>query len=73
MQFNVQMTCDNDAFAEDPNPEVARILRELADRVERGEVDNHIGRTQYRSLFDINGNNVGAASYVRTGPGYEVK
>lgn len=44
-------TNNNNAFAEQPEQEVARILREAADRIERGDGDF--------SLKDINGNQCG--------------
>lgn len=53
-KFKIEIKMDNDAFQEDPALEVARILRELADNVER----NGLGG---RYLFDINGNMVGGA------------
>jgi hypothetical protein len=67
MNFRVNIKCDNDSFATDRNEEVANILELLAARVRRGDVDNAIGRTQYRTLWDTNGNNVGHATYDRTG------
>lgn len=67
MKFHVTMNCDNAAFGDNPNQEVARLLMELAQRVAHGDLDigSAFGRTQYRSLFDANGNNVGAASYIK--------
>ena len=45
--------CENAAFDPEPGVEVARILRELAKRIESGEaLDGH-------RLFDVNGNLVG--------------
>lgn len=71
MRFTLTINCDNDAFAEDCNGMVADILADLANKVQRGEVDNPAGRTLHRSLCDINGNAVGHATYDRTGePGY---
>lgn len=72
MIFKVQINCDNAAFDGDQrNEQVADILTDLANKVHRGEVDNGIGRTQWRSLCDINGNTVGYATFDRTGePGY---
>ena len=46
--FRVQMTCDNAAFDDMPQIEVARILRDLADRLEAGESFD-----RYRNLHDI--------------------
>lgn len=67
MRFTVTITCDNAAFDEDRNGAVADILADLAEKVRRGEVDNDIGRTRYRTLHDVNGNPVGHATYDRTG------
>jgi hypothetical protein len=48
------------------NREVARILRELAARVEGGELDLPYGMRSFtRTLFDVNGNDVGRATYRR--------
>jgi hypothetical protein len=41
----------NDAFTEDRNAEIARILRLIADKIESG---SNAGKA-----FDVNGNNVG--------------
>ena len=56
-KLNLQMNMDNAAFNECGNgPEAARILRELADRIECDQLSTHDdGR-----LRDINGNSVGA-------------
>ena len=51
--FTLTIKTDNAAFADDPRPEVARILRKLADRV-----DDETGDTSW-SVRDINGNTVG--------------
>jgi len=34
MRFTVSIDCDNAAFVDDPNAEVARILRAIAQRIE---------------------------------------
>lgn len=44
---------DNDAFQPDPRPEIARILRELADKIENGMEEGRF------FLRDLNGNKVG--------------
>jgi hypothetical protein len=54
MTFDLKIETDNYAFDDDPRPEVARILREVADRVEHGII-----ATGYRNVRDINGNVVG--------------
>lgn len=68
MRFQVQLTCDNDAF--EPSDaecdlEVATILRALADKVESGALVLPYGMKTYnQTLFDSNGNDVGRATYV---------
>ena len=54
LKFRLQITCDNHAFEDNAAPELARILRDLASRLERGE-----NFDMYRNLFDLNGNIVG--------------
>lgn len=65
MQFNLTIHCDNAAF--DPEgettgegPEVARILRALADRIEDA-ADSTPGALL--ALRDVNGNTVGRAYF----------
>ena len=48
----------NDAFSPDWKPEAARILREVADKLESGD-DEYADWTLYRTLHDANGNDVG--------------
>jgi len=51
----IKINCDNAAFDDDPGAELARILRELANRL-------HIsGAVQgsRKTLYDLNGNDVG--------------
>ena len=56
--FKVTICTDNHAFKEAPfQVELARILRELVDWLERG---HYI----YKPLRDINGNRVGTAEYT---------
>ena len=62
MTLKVVIDCDNAAFHDDcgniqPGPEVARILRKLADLIEEdfGEARDRV------DLRDYNGNNVGYA------------
>lgn len=54
--FTVTFNTNNDAFAEDPAPEIARILRELADKVAEGD---DLGLIRLR---DVNGARVGFAT-----------
>ncbi len=49
--FTLKIETENAAFAEDGSSEVARILRDVASRLDRGETD---GRVR-----DANGNTVG--------------
>jgi hypothetical protein len=55
--LTVRIEVDNAAFDEDPHLEVARILRELAIRYERE------GRERNVTLYDVNGNRVGLATW----------
>lgn len=54
--FTLRLDCANAAFAEQPEHEVARILRKLAEHLEQGE-----DFSKYRTLLDVNGNDVGRA------------
>lgn len=59
-KFTVTITTDNAAFADDDlGPELARILRRLADTVAGCSRDDIDGYT----LRDINGNRVGEADF----------
>ncbi len=53
-KFNLFIQCDNAAFDDMP-AEVCRILRSVADRIER---DNEVP-AMYQTIRDINGNDVG--------------
>lgn len=54
MEFRLNIHADSAAFDSDPRPEIARILRELAQRTEDGwALDT------FRTVFDENGNDVG--------------
>ncbi len=50
-RFTLTIDCDNAAFEEQPAQELARILRDVAARIERG--------TDCGTVHDINGNTVG--------------
>lgn len=50
-EFRVQFGIDKDAFADQRDAEIARILRDAADHIERGEWQ--------RVVKDINGNTIG--------------
>lgn len=51
MTFRLWIDVENDAFGEFQQLELARLLREAADRITNGE-----DISQYKNLLDINGN-----------------
>jgi hypothetical protein len=55
--FTIDISTGNGAFDDDAGAEVARILRDVADRIERG--------TATGKVFDINGNRVGSFELQR--------
>ena len=58
MPYLIEIATGNDAFYPEPGPELARILRKLADRIETAapvELEDAI------RLMDYNGNTVGRA------------
>ena len=57
-EFSLTFRMNNAAFVDDPAGEVARILREVAGNVERGEGFT-IGENEMRPIRDSNGNRVG--------------
>ena len=57
--FRIEIQTDNAAFDPDPGPELARILRELAARLDDG-----VDLAEPIRLRDINGNTVGSALRV---------
>lgn len=61
LRFKLQIACDNAAFEDDRATELARILRDLASRLERGEKLEGPGCI----VRDINGNFVGTATIAR--------
>lgn len=59
--FRIHIETDNAAFDPDAAPEVARILRELADRLtDHADMNDHVVRLPLR---DVNGNGIGFAIY----------
>ena len=57
--FNFEINTDHDAFQDDnAHQEIARILRDLADKVEQSEFGVHNAK-----LRDINGNVVGCVKW----------
>lgn len=61
MKFKLNIDCDNAAFQDDASHEVARILRELADRV---EISGGQPLSDF-NLYDTNGNRVGEAKFTK--------
>ena len=53
-KFTLQLSTVNEVFAPDPAPELARILRTVAARIERGE-----DISMFQTILDSNGNDVG--------------
>lgn len=67
-QFDLQIETGNNAFRPkdadgDEGPELVRILRDVADRIERGGAgeDEEIGGY----IYDVNGNRVGSYGLAR--------
>lgn len=56
----IEIDMGNAAFDENASGEMARILRDLADRLDNGIPD----RT---NVFDINGNRIGYAALIKKG------
>ena len=54
--FTVKIDTNNAAFSGDPAPELSRILRAIADRVEGGE-----DISMFQTILDANGADVGFA------------
>ncbi len=52
--FTLKFDCDNAAFEGDPTPEIVRILRLTAQRIEMKGAPTH-----FQTILDINGNDVG--------------
>lgn len=61
MEFKLTMKMDNAVFGEQPEGEVARLLRELADYVSTRPLTPG---DEY-PLMDFNGNKVGKAEVIR--------
>jgi len=62
MQFELVIKCTNEAFQDNESYETARILRELAKRIE-GHPYFSLGHSQ--PIYDANGNKVGDFDIVR--------
>ncbi|MNK49866.1 hypothetical protein D3C87_687310 [compost metagenome] len=59
--FTVNMRCDNAAFDDAPEAEIARILREMADSLESRGASGF-----FETIHDINGNDVGRYALKET-------
>ena len=62
MNITITINTDNAAFEDDPSSEVARILRQLIDRLTRGAAADDLQEADGIKLRDINGNMVGSVS-----------
>lgn len=62
MKFKLEIECNNAAFEDAPDDEIARILRSCARRLEIG-FEGVSGRN---ALFDANGNRVGTFQLEET-------
>lgn len=60
--FKLTMGTDNAAFTLYPEMEIVRILREVADKIERDET----GLFPTRNIYDENGNGVGVYWHKKT-------
>jgi len=64
MNCKININMDNEAFSENQEYELARILRALAHRIEHSPLQyitnrkTHLKRSE-QSLYDINGNKIG--------------
>lgn len=58
MHVEIYLEANNDAFSEAPRDEIARILRDAADKIELNPLSEQL------ILRDINGNNVGLLKAV---------
>jgi len=54
--FKLYIDIQNDAFQPSPELEIARILRDVADRIEHS---TKFDLSLYRTIRDLNGNDVG--------------
>lgn len=59
MYYRIEIAIGNDAFSPEPGPELARILRKLAHRIEGSDEE---GLESIIRLLDYNGNAVGTAA-----------
>lgn len=61
----LEIGMDNDAFVDQPEAELARILRELADKVESNGFHGRGGDLSLFFAYDKNGNRVGKLEVTR--------
>jgi len=61
MKFKIEIDCGNDAFVGCAEDECVRILQELRERLCSGDAATQ----RHIPLFDLNGNKVGEARFVR--------
>jgi hypothetical protein len=54
--FNLYFSVENEAFEQSPSIEIARILRDIADRIEHS---TKFDLSYYRTIRDLNGNDIG--------------
>lgn len=59
--FKLHFETDNEAFTDEASSEVARILRDLADKIE-----GPAGRFYSAPVRDINGNRIGSVDFDAT-------
>lgn len=57
--FSVKFDCDNAAFDEHPETETARILHEIAEKIENGIFNGNVR--------DLNGNTIGTFALTTDG------
>jgi len=60
MKFVLSINCNNDVFQPDALPEVAILLRQVAQRLDDGDSADY-----YRNITDSNGNIVGTFKLIK--------
>ena len=60
MKLTIQIQSDNEAFQPRPEPELARILENLAELLQNAPGNEQAPAVEY-TLWDLNGNRVGTA------------
>jgi hypothetical protein len=60
LRLSLTIDCEGAAFEDSANAELARILGDLADRIEQA-ISDDIVQPEGLSLFDVNGNRCGSA------------